>query len=108
MSAFDDFRTSVLDGAEGLAKTLLKGSVKEAREDAEAFVKKSAAKIQKWAKQVTDGELTQEEFAVLVRSQKDLAEMNALTHAGIAAVKVNKFRSDLTGLVVKNALDILL
>ena len=108
MSAFDDFRTSVLDGAGDLAKTLLNGSVKEARADAEAFVKKSATKIQKWTRQVADGELTKDEFASLIRGQKDLAEMNALTQAGIAAVKVNKFRREMTGLVVKSALDILL
>lgn len=108
MSVFDDFRTAVLDGSEGLAKTLLKGSIKEARADALAFVEKSATKLKVWTKQVTDGELTQDEFAALIRSQKDLAELNALTAAGIGAVKVKKFRNELTGLVVKTAIDVLL
>lgn len=108
MSAFDDFRTAVIDGAGGLAKTLLKGSVKEARADAEAFVAKSATKLKKWTEQLAAGELSRDEFEALVRGQKDLAELNALTQAGIGAVKVKKFRNELTGLVVKTAFDILL
>jgi hypothetical protein len=108
MSAFDDFSTSVLNGAEGLARTLLKGKVKDARADAEAFIRKSASKLDKWTKQVASGELTQDEFASLVRSQRDLAELSALTQAGIGQVELGKFRDELTGLVLDKAIDILL
>jgi hypothetical protein len=108
MPAFDDFRTAVLDGAEGLARNLLHGSVADARADAEAFLRKSAAKFQDWSQQVAEGKLTQDEFAFLVRSERDLAELNGLTRAGIAATKVDQFRGELVNLAVTKAIDILL
>jgi hypothetical protein len=108
MSAFEDFRKAVLGGVEDLAKNTLKGSVKEARADAEDFVKKSAANIKKWAAQVARGELTEEDFASLVRGERDLAQLNALAQAGIGAVKLRQFRGELVGLVATKAVDILL
>lgn len=108
MSEFDDFRTAVIDGAGELARTLLKGSIKAARADAEAFVTKSATKLKKWTRLLAEGELSRDEFETLVRSQKDLAELNALTQAGVSAIKVTKFRNELTGLVVKTAFDVIL
>ena len=108
MSAFDDFRDAVLKDAEDLAKTVLKRSVKEARADAETFIKKSAAKLERWTRLLAEGELTKDEFASLVRSQKDLAELKALTKAGVQASRLQKFREKLTDVVIDKAFDILL
>ena len=108
MSDFDDFREAVLKDAEELAKTVLKRGVKEARTDAETFIKKSAAKLERWTRLLAAGELTKEEFASLVRSQKDLAELKALSKAGIQASRLQKFREKLTNVVVDKAFDVLL
>jgi len=108
MSTFDDFREAILKDAEDLAKTVLKRGVKEARADAEAFIKKSAEKLERWTRLLAAGELSKDEFASLVRSQKDLAELKALTKAGIQASRLQKFREKLTDVVIDKAFDILL
>jgi hypothetical protein len=108
MSAFDDFRAAVIDEAEALAKTILKRGVKEARADAAAFVDNSAEKLERWTRLVAAGELTADEFASLVRSQKDLAELSALTKAGIQASRLQKFREKLVDAAVDTAFNVLL
>jgi hypothetical protein len=108
MSDFDDFRNAVIDEAEELAKTVLKRGVKEARADAEAFVKKSAEKLERWTKLLAAGDLTKDEFASLVRSQKDLAELKALTKAGVQASRLQNFRDKLVDVAIDKAFDVLL
>jgi hypothetical protein len=108
MSAFVDFRTAVLDGVEALAKDLLHGNVQAAREDAETFIANSGDKLQRWTKLLAEGQLTQDEFAALVRSQKDLAEMNALSLAGISAARAQVFRDKMVAVVIDSAFKVLL
>jgi len=46
-------------------------------------------------------------FTDLVQGKKALAEIHALTQAGIAAIKLEKFRTELVKLVVDTALAML-
>ena len=108
MTAFDEFRDAVQEEAENLARTVLKRAVKEARADAEAFVDRSAEKIERWTRLLAAGDLTKDEFASLMRSQRDLAELSALTKAGISASRLKKFRETLTDVVIDKAFDVLL
>jgi hypothetical protein len=108
MSAFDEFRETVIDEAEELAKTVLTRGITAARPDAAAFVDNSAEKLERWTRLVAAGELTADEFASLVRSQKDLAELPSLTKAGIQASRLQKFREKLVDTAVDTAFNVLL
>jgi len=108
MSTFDDFREAVLSEAGNIGRDFLQGNVADARAIAEAFVTQSRDKLERWTRLLASGELTKDEFADLVRSQKDLAQINALTQAGIAVERAEQFRQKLTNLVIDKAFDVLL
>ncbi len=108
MSAFDAFREEVLGEAAELARELFHGNAEEARAVAAAFVDQSREKLERWARLLAQGDLTRDEFADLVRSQQDLAKLNALLQAGIATQRAAEFRRKLTGAVVTTAFKVLI
>lgn len=108
MSKFDDFVNGVVEGAKGLAKDSLKGLEKQASEDAKAFVKKTEADLQRWTHLLADKKLTKEDFQDLVKAKKALAEIHALTQAGIALTRLERFRTGLIDLVIDTAFKVFL
>lgn len=64
-------------------------------EDGEAFLGDSKDNLEEWTQLLVEGNITQDEFRSLVEGKKDLAEMEALKRAGLAAVRVDKFRNEL-------------
>jgi hypothetical protein len=108
MSKFDDFSDAVLKGAKGLAKKTFSGLVDEAEKDAQAFLDKAQADLQRWTKLLANGKLTKQDFGDLVQAKEALAEIRALTEAGITLTKIERFRSDLINLVIDSAFDVFL
>jgi hypothetical protein len=108
MSAFQDFREAVLTGAAGLAKDLLKTGVQEARTDAADFLNDTKEKLKRWARLRADGKITDDEFSFLVGSQKDLADLLALTKLGVGLARLQEFRNKLIDLVIEKAFAILI
>jgi hypothetical protein len=103
MSKFDDFKGAVLDGAEDLARQLFQDSVVAARDDVSDFLAAAQDDLVRWTKQLREGKLTRKQFGSLVRGQKDLATLAALTQAGRAAASLQRFRDGLIDLVVNKA-----
>lgn len=103
MGTFGDFEKAVLSGAKDLAVGSLKDLAKLAEEDAQDFLKSSAQKFQRWTAMLASQQLTKAEFAALVDSQKALAKLDALAHAGIAAAALQRFRDGLIELVIDAA-----
>ena len=103
MSKFDDFTKGVMQGAEDLAKTTLEGFVNDARTDSQAYLDKAKADLERWTQELAKQKLTQAEFTDLVRGQAALAQMHALTTAGIALARVQQFRDGLIDLVIDTA-----
>jgi len=72
----------------------LKGEVsdhlEQAKADAQAFVDASKDKLKKWFEELASEQLTKSEFEFLVKSQRDLAEMNALTQIGLAKARIDR------------------
>lgn len=69
--------------------------------DAEQFLDKSKERLKKWTVQLAEGDLTADDFAWLVKGEKDLAEMNLLKQAGVALVRIDEFKAGLLDLIVK-------
>lgn len=108
MSKFDDFIDAVLNGARELAKASFKDLVNEATEDTKAFLEKSKADIQRWTELLAEGKLTQQEFADLIQAKKAVAEIHALTQAGVGLASLERFRTGLIDLVIDTAFKIFL
>ena len=106
MSKFDDFRDAVITGAEALAKQNLKDLVNQAAEDSKAFLEKSAADMQRWTGELAAKQITKQEFTDLVQAKKAVAEMHALTQAGVALAAIERFRTGLINLVIDTAFKI--
>lgn len=102
-SKFNGFVSDVAKGGKALGKDLFKELQTQATKDTKAFLAASKVNLRKWTKQLADGDLSKAEFQDLVRGEKDLAKLHALTEAGIAATKLERFRSGLITLVIDSA-----
>ena len=103
MSVFDDFLSTVVSGAKGLAQQTLTDFVTQAQNDTKDFLLQSRQQLNDWTTQLAKGQMTKEEFADLALGLKDLAVMAALTEAGIAAARVQRFRDAVIKLVIDTA-----
>jgi len=108
MSKFDDFVAGVKDGAQGLAENLFKEFKDSAVDDTQAFLKKADTDLQRWTRLLAAKKINEQDFSDLVHAKKALAEMHALTKAGIALTKLERFRSGLIDLVVDTAFKVFL
>jgi len=108
MSKFDDFVEAVLSGAQDLAKQSFNGLKNQAKTDAKAFLDKTEADLKRWTELLATSKITQGDFSDLVRAKRALAEIHALTQAGISLIKLEKFRSDLINLVIDTAFKVFL
>ena len=101
---WDDFANSIMSGVKDLAKTEGQDFIKRAQSDATNFITETKDKLQEWTKALARGDLAKDEFIHLVKGQKELAQMNALTELGISKTKIQRFRDDLINLVSDSAL----
>lgn len=106
MAEFKDFLRQLEEAAKQLIAASLSDFGDAALQDARAFLNRSKAALKRWVGKLAAGELSQEEFESLVRGQKDLAEMEALKQAGLALVRLDKFRKSLFDLVIDTALKV--
>ena len=57
------------------------------------FLNNSKQKLEKWTNLLANEMITLEEYEWLLKSQKDLFEMNALYTAGISKIKLERFKN---------------
>jgi hypothetical protein len=88
-----------------LAEQNVKEFAAEAKQDAEAFLAESKSKLAKWVQLLAQGQIDQDEFQLLVESQKGIAAMRALSEANAGTVRIEKFRDSVFDLVIKTAVN---
>lgn len=93
---FDKLKNDVANLAELTVKTY----VKDAKKVAGNLLNALKTKLERWTLLLASGDLTTEDFELLVNSQKDLAEMEALKQAGLAAIRVDQFKDSVFNLIV--------
>ena len=103
MATFDDFAKALEEGVGKLAKELFEGSEAEAFADMKAFLDKSKNDLERWTTLLAVGKITGQDFSDLVQAKKALAELHALTQAGVVLIKLERFRTGLINLVVETA-----
>ena len=97
---FDDLKNQLA----ALAEKDVKDFAAEGKADALAFLEDSRAQLETWFKQLADGEIDEEEFAELVQTQKDLAQMEGLRKASAGQQKIDSFRDSALTLIVQTAI----
>jgi len=108
MPDIDVFFDALTDEIADLAETHLQELKEAAVEDGRAFLNQTQDDLKRWARLLEEGKLSREEFESLVRGQKDLAEMEALKRAGLAAARAERFRDALIDRIVGTAARIFL
>ena len=103
MSRFDDVLQEIRAGVVTIARKEAADFVKQATDDGQQFLDALEADLKEWTKQLAAGRLSAADFAFLVRGKKDLAEMRALTEAGLAATRIDRIRSAVIDLVITAA-----
>lgn len=74
---------------------------KESKKDIDAFLKQSEEKLKRWTLLLSQGELTQEDFEWLVKSQKDLMLFQALHTAGVSKIKLGHLKNSIVNVIVR-------
>lgn len=108
MSRYDEFEDEVKERVGALAKKSWKAYRTEVLQDAEAFLAKSAVDLERWSRLLAKGDLSRKDFAWLLQGKKDLAELEALTQAGLSQIRLEKFRTALLDVVVDSAIGVFL
>jgi hypothetical protein len=103
VSQFSEFEAGVVNGAKDLAVGTLKDLATFIAADAKAFLKSTATKLKQWTAELAEGKITRDEFEALVKSQRALAHLEALTQEGIPTASLQRFRNELINLVVDTA-----
>ncbi len=101
------FLETLKSGLIDLAKESFTQYKDSAVSDTTAFWESAKADIQDWTKKLADGQLSKDEYRFLVEGKKDLAEMYALTQAGVAAARLQEFRTKAINLVIDSAFSLI-
>lgn len=80
-------------GAVDAAKEVAVDQLKEAAADAIDFVKVALPAISRYADLYLSNRITADEFGSLMAGLRDLAQMNGLTQAGLASVKIDETKN---------------
>lgn len=108
MPSFDDFFDELLDQLALLAQSRWKEFQQAALVDARTFANKARKDLEGWTRKLADGELSPADFEWLVIGKKDLAEMEALKQAGLAQVRIDRFRMSVVDTIIGTAFKIFL
>ena len=108
MADFDEFLDVLKKNIEELAEKSWKDYRQAAIDDGEEFLNQCKEDLRRWTKLLAEGQLTQDDFEWLIQSQKDLAEVKALTQAGLTLIRLDRFRNALIDLVIETAFDVFL
>ncbi len=106
MIDFDRFLDLFKENLLALAQEHWRDVRDAALRDGQAFVQKTREDLERWLTLLAAGELTREDFEWLVQGKRDLAEMEALKQAGLAKVRLDRFRGALVDVVVKTAFQV--
>ena len=96
---FNQLLQSIESNVETLAKTSLHDYLSAAKTDGQGLLNQMKADLQQWAREVEEGALTKEDLDFLVQEQAALSEMTTLKEAGLAAVRIDQFRSGVTSII---------
>jgi hypothetical protein len=84
-----------------LLKNTVGNVVTDAKADAQRFVEQRKDNLQHWASLYASKKLTAQDLESLLRSSKNLFDMELLKQSGIALIAVEKFKTDAIAVIMK-------
>ena len=103
MAVFDDFWKALTSGIEGLAVGALKDYKAQVVKDGQDFAQALKTDLTNWTAQLSNHQITIDDFKWMVDSKKAEAQLLALKQEGLAKVALDQFVNDLVGLIVTTA-----
>lgn len=100
MADFDDLFDTLKDEVQNLVSSRLDDLQDEASQDLDQFLADSKEDLKRWTELLEEGAISKKDFESLVQGQKDLAKMEALKQAGLAAVEIDRLRNDVLDRIV--------
>lgn len=94
-------------GITNLAKQSLSDYLSQATSDGSTILSNLRDKIEEWSLALSTDQLDADEFKSLVLGEKDLMQMDALTEAGLALIRIDQFKNDVCNLIVDTVTTIL-
>lgn len=86
-------------------KTIIANSYKDIKpqleKDLAVFFQTSKEKLERWIVLFSDGDLTEEEFEWLLKSQLDLTVLQALQTTGISKIKLNAIKNNIIKMIIQ-------
>lgn len=103
MATYSDFLDALRATIGSLVSDLAADLKIKAKADADAWLKDCEKDLQHWTQELADGDLRKGDYEELILGQRDLLKMKALTEAGLAKVRLDKFKDDLIAAVISTA-----
>jgi hypothetical protein len=97
---FNQLKTEII----ALAKSTFKDFATEAASDGTSLLHIIESDLQKYTQELANGEITPEQFRILLLGNEDLVKMSALTQAGLAQAKADAFRTEVFNTIVNTVL----
>ncbi|MDN3547690.1 hypothetical protein [Mucilaginibacter aquaedulcis] len=96
---FKNVLETLKNGITDLAEKNLKDFVAGATADGQAILDGLKNDLQQWTEELAAGQLSKDDFSELVKGEADLLKLVALKQAGLAAIRVDQFKSDVVNLI---------
>lgn len=92
MPDFNEFSRNTLNELQSLVTQELQDHAQEAIDDANAFLRRTQADLNRWLLLLGEGKLSPDDLGWLLQGKKDLGKMQALKQAGVSQARINKFQ----------------
>ena len=102
-SLFNQIKNEII----ALAKEDFKTLAAEAASDGTSLLHDIENKLKKYTQQLADGEITGDDFKLLVLGNKDQVEMSALTQAGLAEAKADAFKQGIFDIIINSVFSLI-
>lgn len=105
-SPWEIFVDSLIAGGKQIAKEEMKSLVRNAKFDANEFVRKQGQKLERYLNLLGAGEISKEEFGALVKDLKTLTEMRAVELDVAAKAGAERLAAGITDLVINGLMKV--
>jgi hypothetical protein len=99
---FSELLNTVVEGITELLKSTLNNVATDFKADAQQFVEQNKDNLQHWASLYASKKLTAKDLEALLRSSKNLFDMELLKQSGLALIAVDKFKNDAIAVIVNS------
>lgn len=107
MENFEEVVNEIKKGITDLASSNLQEMQEEAVKDGQQFVNALEDDLKNWTRELSNGDLSQEDFEDLVKGKRSVAVMTGLKQKGLAQAKIDSFTDGIISLVIGKFFDAL-